>query len=55
MHVAVFQFLDANGIVQTVLGATLGRFVDDGIGFLVALVTNYFINVNYTWRRRASI
>ena len=35
-----------------VLSAVTARLVHDGIGFLVALVSNYFLNVNYIWRRR---
>ncbi len=52
VHVAVFQFLQDNGWGNDVLGAGAARLVHDGIGFLVALVSNYFLNVNYIWRRR---
>ena len=50
--IAVFQFLQANGWGEGVLGAGPTRLVHDGIGFVVALISNYFLNVNYIWRRR---
>ena len=52
IHVAVFQFLQANGWGTRVLGESLTRLVHDGVGYTVALVSNYFLNVNYIWRRR---
>jgi len=52
VHVAVFQFLQNNGWGNGVLGIGLTRLLHDGIGFVVALVSNYFLNVNYIWRRR---
>jgi hypothetical protein len=35
-----------------VLGRRVTRIADDGVGFLVALVSNYFLNINVIWRRR---
>jgi len=52
VHVAVFQFLQDNGWGNEVLGVGVARLVHDSVGFLVALVSNYFLNVNYIWRRR---
>ncbi|MEZ5322593.1 MAG: glycosyltransferase family 2 protein [Microthrixaceae bacterium] len=53
IHVAVYQFLQSNGWGRGVLGAEPTRLLDDGIGYLVALISNYFLNVNYLWRRRS--
>ena len=52
VHVAVFQFLQGNGWGNGVLGEGPTRLVHDSIGFVVAMVSNYFLNVNYIWRRR---
>jgi dolichol-phosphate mannosyltransferase len=52
VHVAVFQFLELNRWGAGVLGETTVRLVHDAIGFTIALVTNYFLNVNYVWARR---
>lgn len=52
VHVAVFQFLQNNGWGNGVFGEGPTRLIHDSIGFVVALVSNYFLNVNYIWRRR---
>lgn len=52
IHVAVFQFLQANGWGSGILGTGATRILHDAIGFVIALVSNYFLNVNYIWRRR---
>ena len=52
VHVSVFQFLESNGWGETVLGETGARIAHDAVGFLIALVSNYFLNINVIWRRR---
>ena len=52
IHVSVFQFLESTGWAESVLSDTAARLVNDAIGFLVALVSNYFLNINVIWRRR---
>jgi dolichol-phosphate mannosyltransferase len=52
VHVSVFQFLESVGWGDALLGQSASRIVHDGIGFLVALVSNYFLNINIIWRRR---
>ena len=57
--------LAATGAVITSAGLVLaGTFAVLGtlpvvafaeIGFAVAFVSNYYLNVNYTWRRRATV
>lgn len=55
VHVAIFQFLEQNEFGRNLFGSSLSRLVNDGIGFVVALISNYFLNVNYTWRRRRPV
>jgi dolichol-phosphate mannosyltransferase len=52
VHVSVFQFLESNGWGGSLLGEPGTRIFHDGVGFLVALVSNYFLNINVIWRRR---
>jgi dolichol-phosphate mannosyltransferase len=52
VHVSIFQFLQSQGWGHEVLGRRVTRIADDGVGFLVALVSNYFLNINVIWRRR---
>ena len=52
VHVAIFRFLQSSGWLNGVVGASTARLVHDAIGYTVALVFNYFLNVNYIWRRR---
>lgn len=52
VHVAVFQFLESTNWGDRLLGEDVARLAHDGVGFLVALVSNYYLNVNYLWGRR---
>lgn len=52
IHVAVFQFLQGNGWGNDLIGAEATSVVHDAAGYFIALVSNYFLNVNYIWRRR---
>jgi dolichol-phosphate mannosyltransferase len=52
VHVSIFQFLESTGWGVGLLGASTARLGHDAVGFLVALVSNYYLNVNYIWRRR---
>ena len=54
LHVSVFQFLDANHWGVDVLGNEVAQLLHNAVGFIAALVSNYFLNVNYTWRRRSA-
>lgn len=51
IQVSVFQFLQ-NAEFLAVLGSTLSKYANNAIAILVALVSNYFLNTNYTWRRQ---
>ncbi len=52
IHVAVFQFLQSNGWGNDLLGTEATSIVHDGVAYVIALISNYFLNVNYIWRRR---
>ncbi|MCC6225160.1 MAG: glycosyltransferase family 2 protein [Microthrixaceae bacterium] len=55
VHVSVFQFLESTNWGDRALGEDAARIAHDGVGFLVALVSNYYLNVNYLWGRRNSV
>ena len=55
IHVAMFQFLQQQRLGESVVGAEAARLAHEAIGFAVAFVSNYYLNVNYTWRRRATV
>jgi len=55
MIVAMVVLGGIGHIPGVVLGAGVTRLVHDGIGFVVALISNYFLNVNYIWRRRPEV
>lgn len=52
IHVGIFQFLQSEAVGVDALGRTAARMIHESIGFAAAFVSNYFLNVNYTWRRR---
>ncbi len=53
INLGVFQFLQSTGWGWNAIGREPARYLHHVIGMSVALVSNYFLNVNYTWRRRA--
>ena len=53
INLGVFQFLQSTGWGFDLVGREPSRYLHHIAGLLVALVGNYFLNVNYTWRRRA--
>jgi dolichol-phosphate mannosyltransferase len=52
IHVAIFQFLESTGWGTGVLRLRPARLLHDAIGMLVALFSNYFLNMNAVWRTR---
>lgn len=52
INLGVFQFLQSTGWGFDLLGREPSRYLHHIAGLMAALVTNYFLNVNYTWRRR---
>jgi dolichol-phosphate mannosyltransferase len=52
VHVAVFTFLQSTGFMLSVLGDGPTRVAHNLMGYLVALVVNWYLNTTYLWRRR---
>ncbi len=53
INLGVFQFLQSTGWGWSAIGREPARYLHHIVGMSVALVSNYFLNVNYTWRHRA--
>lgn len=52
IHVAVFRFLNSNGVGISILGSGTGRVMHNLIGAIVALIINWYLNTTYLWHRR---
>lgn len=52
VHVAVFTFLQNTGFLLSVFGTGATRVAHNLMGYVVALVVNWFLNTTYLWRRR---
>jgi dolichol-phosphate mannosyltransferase len=52
VHVAVFTFLQSTGFLLSMLGTGGTRVAHNLMGYVVALVVNWFLNTTYLWRRR---
>ena len=52
VHVAVFTFLQSTGFLLSVFGTGWTRVVHNLMGYVVALVVNWYLNTTYLWRRR---
>lgn len=52
VHVAVFTFLQNSGFLLSFLGEGPTRVTHNLMGYVVALVVNWFLNTTYLWRRR---
>lgn len=52
INLGVFQFLQSTGWGWSAIGREPARYLHHIVGMSVALVSNYFLNVNYTWRHR---
>lgn len=52
IHVAVFRFLNSNGVGISFLGSGTGRVLHNLIGAIVALIINWYLNTTYLWHRR---
>ena len=52
VHLSVFQALHINGFLVPILGESLRALANNAIATTVALVSNYYLNLNFTWGRR---
>lgn len=53
VQLGVFQLLYENGFLSEYLEGRLLKAVLDSIGILVALTTNYYLNINFTWQKKS--
>lgn len=52
IQTAVFQFLHVNGIFEALgIAEAVGKYLSNGVGIIVATVSNYYLNVNFTWKK----
>lgn len=49
----VFQLLYTNGYLKDSLNDVARQYVTNLIGIAVALATNYYLNINFTWNRKS--
>lgn len=52
---AIYEVLHANGFLDPAIGAASAKYVYNGIAILIAMVSNYYLNLNFTWRRSKGI
>ena len=52
VHTGTFQLLHNNGFLQGLLGGQTRELVNNGLATMVALVSNYYLNLNFTWSKR---
>lgn len=52
VQTGVFQLLHSNGFLEGVVLEEIRSYLNNGIGIIVAVVSNYYLNVNFTWKRR---
>ncbi len=53
VHLSVFQALHINGFLAPMLVEGTRAITNNAIATIVALVSNYYLNLNFTWGRRA--
>ncbi|MBX7057687.1 MAG: glycosyltransferase family 2 protein [Leptospirales bacterium] len=52
VYLAVFHLLQANGFLLGALSEEPRRAVNAIVGTLVAMVTNYYLNISFTWKSK---
>ncbi|MCB1309658.1 MAG: GtrA family protein, partial [Leptospiraceae bacterium] len=48
----VMQFLFNNGLMAGLISESIRKPAANMIGIIVALVSNYYLNVNFTWQSK---
>jgi dolichol-phosphate mannosyltransferase len=51
IQMGVFQLLHVNGLLEGVIAEGLRKYFNNGIGIITATVSNYYLNMNFTWSR----
>ncbi len=52
VQTGVFQLLQTNGFLEGGVDEEVRKYLNNGIGIVVAVVSNYYLNVNFTWNRK---
>ena len=53
VHLSVFQALHINGFLEPVFGESSRALANNALATVIALVSNYYLNLNFTWGRRS--
>lgn len=53
VQLSVFEFLYTGAPLPESVGPTFGKYFYYGVAILVAMITNYSLNLNFTWRKKA--
>ncbi len=51
VQIGVFQMLQANGFLIGILSEGFRNIFNNALGIVVATVSNYYLNLNFTWRK----
>ncbi len=51
VQTGVFQLLHANGFLSGVLMEGVRKYMNNGIGIVFATISNYYLNLNFTWQK----
>lgn len=49
IHTSSFHLLQANGFLRGIFAEGTRALVNNGLSIIVALVSNYYLNLNFTW------
>lgn len=52
VQTGVFQLLQVNGFLGEILDESFRKYINNGLGIIVATVSNYYLNANVTWKSR---
>ncbi len=52
IQMGVFQLLHVNGFLEGIISESLRKYVNNGLGIITATVSNYYLNLNFTWSRK---
>jgi dolichol-phosphate mannosyltransferase len=53
IQMGVFQLLHVNGFLEGSVPEGLRKYLNNGMGILIATVSNYYLNLNFTWSRKS--
>jgi dolichol-phosphate mannosyltransferase len=53
VQLSVFEFLYTGAPLPESIAPTIGKYFYYGVAIVVAMITNYSLNLNFTWRKKA--